>query len=946
MKKYKSRAKMLISVLLACTMLLAALPMSISAAPATTFPEPADLEVYDEFLPDPFQFLDGSRVTSTEDWDKRAEELKQLAMFYEYGVMPDTTGEELSYTLGDWTTDAKTKVQNATLTITVKKGDKTARPFTATVYKPAADSAIAGPYPVVIGLDWSISAGNARTIAQAGYVTVVLSASQVAADNATKDGSFADLYPYEESQVGTICAWSWGASRLLDVLEKGVVDVADASKAAISGFSRFGKAAMAAALYDERFTVVHLASSGAGGAGTYRIATSFEDKVYPWGQIVNEPGKPPETTEIMRDLQGRFGYWFCDNYSEITKEFSDPKYLPYDHHELIAAMAPRSVLLTFGTSDWWCNSEAMYVGYYEASRVYDFLGIGNKLGIRTRDGGHSVSAQDVQSLIEFCDYSFRGTEPANDFKTTPYTPDPAWDTIRAAGSPDQVSGLLSVKNLVDGQNSNIPVTIRAVNEANKKIYASLFVDGVLTDTKEVVDNKAMFENVMADIDKTYYVTAYFEGESAADGFRTDVQVVSLDDVVSEFTLANAPADLWGATIDVERDDQKNRLNTGNPYNNGRYVLLFKTRVSLAKEYSITLNGVPCVIEETDNDAVHKVGITIRPVEPISGPLVAEVKGIVFTNLFPGYSFDFPSTVIRDISGRSDDVTERTVTFDSMGGSNVVAQAEEENPRGSVPTDELGTYFYQGVADGKTATEPATIPVKEGFTFQYWALNGEKFDFATPITSDITLEAVWKADATAQADKAAYQPNETITVTVNAPAGVERVGLQSEAGYGLVTSGGDAPVIHADGSKTFTLTLALGSLGSRTLTVLAAGEGEEFVATDATISFKVTNTPVAPEADPEVEAKVISATCTKVGKINTPMEFTIKTSTAVTRVALFNESGAGLASTSSYVDENGVRIWTIRMSLGTVGQRTLHVNMAGADRAFVDSGETVSFRLTR
>ena len=26
------------------------------------------------------------------------------------------------------------------------------------------------------------------------------------------------------------------------------------------------------------------------------------------------------------------------------------------------------------------------------------------------------------------------------------------------------------------------------------------------------------------------------------------------------------------------------------------------------------------------------------------------------------------------------------------------------------------------------------------------LNGEKFDFATPITSDITLEAVWKANA--------------------------------------------------------------------------------------------------------------------------------------------------------------------------------------------------------
>ncbi len=767
MKTYKSRAKMVISILLACAMLLAALPMSISAVPATTFPEPADLEVYDEFLPDPFQFLDGSKVTSTEDWYKRAEEIKNLAMFYEFGVMPDTTGEEISYTLGEWTADAATKTQSATLTINVKNGSRTARPFTATVYKPTADSTIAGPYPVVIAFGWSISAKEMQRITQAGYVAVVLNVGEVAADNATKAGAFGDLYPYEESQVGTICAWSWGASRLLDVLEKGAVADADASKAAVSGLSRYGKTAMAAGLYDSRFGVIHMGSSGAGGAGTYRVASSLEDSVYPippWPEtgysstsndgtvvpgnmIPHMPGKPTETTEIMRDLQGRFGYWFCDNYSEITKEFSDPKYLPYDHHELIAALAPNAALLTFGINDWWCNHEAMYVGYYEASRVYDYLGLSDKIGIRTRDGGHFMAADDVTSLIEFCEYNFRGTAAQKDFKTVPYTPDPAWDTIRAPGSPDQVSGLLSIKNIVDGQNSNIPVTIRAVNEAGKKIYASLFVDGVLTETKEVVNNKAMFENVMADMDKTYYVTAYFEGEAAAAGFRTDIKVVSLDDINSDFILDNAPADLWGATIDVERDDQTARLNTGKPYNNGRYVLLFKTRVSLAKDYSITLNGVPCDIEVTDNDAVHKVGITIRPKEPVSGPLVAEVKGIVFTNLFPGYSFDFPSTVIRDISGRSDDVTERTVTFDSMGGSNVVAQAEEENPRGSVPTEKLGTYFYQSVVDGKTATEPATIPVKEGFTFQYWALDGEKFDFDTPITSDVTLEAVWKADVT-------------------------------------------------------------------------------------------------------------------------------------------------------------------------------------------------------
>lgn len=156
MKKNKSRAKMLISVLLACTMLLAALPMSISAAPTTAFPEPADLEVYDEFLPDPFQFLDGSKVTSTEEWDKRAEEIKQLAMFYEYGVMPDTSGEKISHTLSDWTADDATKTQSATLTINVKNGDKTARPFTASVVKPSAE----GSYPVVIVFGWSIMGSN------------------------------------------------------------------------------------------------------------------------------------------------------------------------------------------------------------------------------------------------------------------------------------------------------------------------------------------------------------------------------------------------------------------------------------------------------------------------------------------------------------------------------------------------------------------------------------------------------------------------------------------------------------------------------------------------------------------------------------------------------------------------------------------------------------------
>ena len=66
----------------------------------------------------------------------------------------------------------------------------------------------------------------------------------------------------------------------------------------------------------------------------------------------------------------------------------------------------------------------------------------------------------------------------------------------------------------------------------------------------------------------------------------------------------------------------------------------------------------------------------------------------------------------------------TVTFDSDGGSSVAAQQVER---------------------GKCAQQP-TSPVKEGYEFVNWNLDGKVYDFAMPITKSITLKAVWKAEA--------------------------------------------------------------------------------------------------------------------------------------------------------------------------------------------------------
>ena len=49
-----------------------------------------------------------------------------------------------------------------------------------------------------------------------------------------------------------------------------------------------------------------------------------------------------------------------------------------------------------------------------------------------------------------------------------------------------------------------------------------------------------------------------------------------------------------------------------------------------------------------------------------------------------------------------------------------------------------------VENGKTVTKP-TDPTKTGYKFVEWQLNGEKYDFNTPITTDLTLKATWEMD---------------------------------------------------------------------------------------------------------------------------------------------------------------------------------------------------------
>ena len=86
---------------------------------------------------------------------------------------------------------------------------------------------------------------------------------------------------------------------------------------------------------------------------------------------------------------------------------------------------------------------------------------------------------------------------------------------------------------------------------------------------------------------------------------------------------------------------------------------------------------------------------------------------------------------------------RTVVFDSCGGTAV----------------ETVTVKNKG-----TVQKPAD-PTREGYTFEYWTLDGEKFDFSTKITKDITLVAVWKEISVEPVKKVATPTNVVINGNV-------------------------------------------------------------------------------------------------------------------------------------------------------------------------------------
>lgn len=222
----------------------------------------------------------------------------------------------------------------------------------------------------------------AEEIVRRGYAAVAFYLSEIAPDCNTgnRNGVFAC---YEKpgwtcrqpDLWGTLSAWAWGASRVMDWLE--TVPEVDANRVAVVGHSRGGKTALLAGVTDGRFAMACINDSGCSGVKLNRMDLP--------------------KSEHIRQIYRHFPYWFCGNYTEWINREDE---IPCDQHQWLALMAPRLVAVGSAEGDAWAGPQGEAEACRLARPAWSDPG---KVDYHIRPGGHDLNLIDWAAYMDFAD---------------------------------------------------------------------------------------------------------------------------------------------------------------------------------------------------------------------------------------------------------------------------------------------------------------------------------------------------------------------------------------------------------------------------------------------------------------------------------------------------------------------------------------------------------------
>jgi hypothetical protein len=395
-------------------------------------------------LPDPLVMQNGERVGDADAWRaKRRPEILELFRTHVYGRVPQQPVKQTSKvdSVDKAALDGKAVRKQITVTLTSASNPAKHVDVHLLVYLPADAK---GPVPAFLGLNFSgnqtihadpgirLSSAWTRNRPEHGVVenrateeSRGKAASRWAVESILSRGYalatayYGDIDPdfddefqngvhpllYAEGQAkpaedewGSIGAWAWGLSRLLDALEQDP-DI-DARRVAVLGHSRLGKTALWAGAQDERFALVISNNSGCGGAALSRRAYG----------------------ETVKRINTSFPHWFCDNFNRYN---DNEAACPVDQHLLIALMAPRPVYVASAVEDRWADPRGEFLSAKFASPVYELLGkpgvpaeeppavdhpAQGTIGYHLRTGKHDVTTFDWEQYLNFADKHLRAAK--------------------------------------------------------------------------------------------------------------------------------------------------------------------------------------------------------------------------------------------------------------------------------------------------------------------------------------------------------------------------------------------------------------------------------------------------------------------------------------------------------------------------------------------------------